>query len=114
MVVKVARKKLLRPGPDGRLSEVLLGTLLTIAIAILAYNLNAQADHATRLRECEKESALHTERIDTNKEAMEARDEQLEKHFEAFGKRLERIENLLITIAPATPAVGIKETGGLD
>ena len=100
----IAVRKLLRSGPDGRLSEVLLGTLLTIAIAILAYTLTAQSSQADRLRKCETQTALHSQSIWANKETLEARDALLAEHFDALLKRLDdrcdSIERLINSIAP--------------
>ena len=93
-----------------RLTEIILAALLTLAIAIFAHGLTAQADLAARLRDCEREVARNVVRVNGIKEALETGDRnirealetgdrnlsaQIKSVLERVDQRCDRLENML-------------------
>lgn len=91
-----------------RMTEIILGVLLTTAIAFFAYTLNSQAAYAERLRACETTATLNRERIDVVKEALEKSEASIARQLELLMKRVDQrcdtLESILSLIA--SPAAG--------
>jgi len=86
-----------------RMTEIILGVLLTVAVSAFAYTLNAQAQHSSRLRDCETATALNTERINGVKEALKESQADMSRQFAALLSRVDQrcdtLESILNLIA---------------
>lgn len=80
-------------------SEILLVTLLTVAISIFVYTLNAQAKQEERLRDVETNTALNTQTTASVKEILKTGDkvlgEKIDAVLSATNSRFDTLEKLL-------------------
>ena len=86
-----------------RLSEWMVGVLLTVAVSMFIYSLSAQAKLAERQRDSEKQIALNAQIIDVIqadiKESQAATSSQIDLVLERVDQRCDSLEEILNIIA---------------
>lgn len=84
---------------NGRFSEIVLGALLALSVAVFTYSLNAQAKMAERVRLCETQTALNTQSVSGLKEAIEKTETTLTLQIclfvEMMDRRFQSLERIL-------------------